>query len=160
MKRKIICLIALIALVGWVSVDSTYAKKSRSSKKTVQARSKKISKKKSSRSRGRHARRGRRSRRSSDNLGASAPRTPAGIPAERVSEIQTALSKLGYYQGEATGQYDEATVQAVKQFQSQNSLRETGLPSATMLKKLGVSKSSNDGYSIPVRSAVEAEKKP
>jgi peptidoglycan hydrolase-like protein with peptidoglycan-binding domain len=77
-----------------------------------------------------------------------------------VTEIQTALIKLGYLEGPATGQYDDTTVEAMKQFQADNRLPRTGLPSASALKKLGVSKGSNDGYAVPVSRVSETEKKP
>jgi Putative peptidoglycan binding domain len=90
----------------------------------------------------------------------SVPRLPTGISAERVTEIQHALIKAGYMEGAATGQYDEITIQAMKQFQAANRLPETGTPTAVALKKLGVSKRSNDGYAVPVNSVSESERKP
>ena len=82
-----------------------------------------------------------------------------GIPSERVTEIQNALIKAGYMQAPASGQYDEATTQAMKQYQAANGLPPTGLPSAPLLKKLGVSKRTNDGYSVPVNAVTESDKK-
>ena len=76
-----------------------------------------------------------------------------------MTEIQNALIKAGYLDGPASGQYDETTIQAMKQFQADNGLPETGTPSATALKKLGVAKRSNDGYAVPVKSVTEGEKK-
>ena len=76
----------------------------------------------------------------------------AGIPSERVTEIQKALIKMGYLEGPPSGQYDDGTVEAMKQFQSANQLPATGLPSAHSLKRLGVSKRSSDGYAVPVKS--------
>ena len=91
---------------------------------------------------------------------AAAPRpTGSGIPSERVSEIQNALIKAGYLGGPASGQYDDATIQAMKQFQSANGFAETGVPSAPALKKLGVAKRSNDGYAMPVTSVREPDRK-
>ena len=89
----------------------------------------------------------------------STPRPPSGISPERVTEIQHALIKAGYMEDAATGQYDEITIQAMKQFQAANGLRQTGTPTAATLKKLGVSKRSNDGYAVPVKSVSESEKK-
>jgi murein L,D-transpeptidase YcbB/YkuD len=92
---------------------------------------------------------------------AAAPRTVAsGISADRVAEIQAALIRAGHFEGPATGQYDEATAGAMKRFQVANGLPATGMPSAHTLKKLGVSKRSNDGYAVPVNSITEQEKKP
>jgi murein L,D-transpeptidase YcbB/YkuD len=89
----------------------------------------------------------------------SAPRPASGISPERVTEIQHALIKAGYMEGAATGQYDEITVQAMKQFQAANGIPETGAPSAASLKKLGVPKRSNDGYAVPVNSVSESDKR-
>ena len=92
---------------------------------------------------------------------APAPRPTSGsIPSERVTEIQNALIKAGYLEGPASGQYDDTTTQAMKQYQAANKLPETGLPSAPVLKKLGVAKRSNDGYAVPVNRVSETEKKP
>ena len=88
----------------------------------------------------------------------SGGRSPAGIPTERVTEIQNALIKLGYLSGSATGQYDDATVEAMKQFQVDNQLAATGLPSAHALKRLGVSKRINDGYAVPVSHGGHSDK--
>lgn len=90
-----------------------------------------------------------------------APRPVAsGISTERANEIQEALIKLGYLEGPASGQYDEKTSEAMKQFQGANKLPTTGLPSAHTLKRLGVSKRSSDGYAVPVKSVSVGEKKP
>lgn len=93
-------------------------------------------------------------------VAAVAPRpTGSGIPSERVSEIQNALIKAGYLASPASGQYDDATIQAMKQFQAANGFPQTGSPSAPSLKKLGVAKRSNDGYAMPVNSVSESERK-
>lgn len=99
--------------------------------------------------RGKVSRRGGR-RRSRRTLNASRP-PAASIPQERVTEIQVALIRAGYLEGPATTQYDEATTNAMKRFQSAHSLPRTGLPSAAALKLLGVPKDSGDGYSAPVK---------
>lgn len=105
-------------------------------------------------------------RRAEPETTAAAPRpapprqTGGGIPAERVTEIQNALIKAGYMQGPASGQYDDDTIQAMKQFQAANRLGGSGMPSASTLKKLGVPKRSNDGYAVPVNRISENDKKP
>ncbi|HVF88907.1 MAG TPA: peptidoglycan-binding protein [Blastocatellia bacterium] len=87
-------------------------------------------------------------------LSAPQPRVVAsGIQSDRVIEIQNALMKAGVYEGPSTGQYDETTSAAMKRFQVSNGLPATGLPSAHTLKKLGVSKRSNDGYAVPVNTS-------
>jgi peptidoglycan hydrolase-like protein with peptidoglycan-binding domain len=76
-----------------------------------------------------------------------------------VTEIQNALIKAGFMDGPATGMYDDATIDAMKDYQARNGLSQTGLPSAPLLKKLGVPKRSNDGYAVPVTRVSETEKK-
>jgi len=44
-----------------------------------------------------------------------------------MDEVQLALSILGYYQEEPSGQYDEKTIQAIKRFQSELGLEVDGL---------------------------------
>lgn len=109
--------------------------------------------------RGRYARRrGRRRINLASDSGSSMRQSGAGIPTERVTEIQSALIKFGYLEGPPSGQYNDATVAAMKQFQTDNKLTATGLPSAHSLKRLGVSKRSNDGYSAPVTKGGRSEK--
>ena len=83
----------------------------------------------------------------------------SGISSERATEIQKALIRAGYMDGPPSGQYDDATTQAMKHYQSANGLPQTGLPSAALLKKLGVPKRSGDGYAMPVKTVSETEKK-
>jgi Putative peptidoglycan binding domain len=116
--------------------------------------------------RGRHGRRVvryRYVRRRSEPEAAPVAATPhtsgGGIPPERVVEIQNALIKAGFLSGPASGQYDDATVQAMKGFQAANGFPMTGTPTAPALKKLGVSKRSNDGFAMPVNSVSESERK-
>lgn len=112
--------------------------------------------------RGRHLARSRRGRARYEPQAAvvpSASRPSPGIPPERAAEIQSALIKAGYMAGPASGLYDEATIEAVKKFQGANGMSQTGLPSAPLLKKLGVPKRSNDGYAVPVNSVSQSDKK-
>ncbi len=84
----------------------------------------------------------------------------SGIALDRVVEIQRALIKKGYLEGEATGVYDDTTKQAMKRFQLANNLSATGLPSAHALKKLGVSKRPDNSYAVTVKSSSSADRKP
>jgi peptidoglycan hydrolase-like protein with peptidoglycan-binding domain len=75
----------------------------------------------------------------------------SGIPTERVTEIQNALIKLGYLDAPPSSQYDDATTDAMKEFQADNKIPATGLPSALALQKLGVRKRSEDSDAIPIK---------
>jgi hypothetical protein len=101
----------------------------------------------------------------------SAPSTPASTPAkpathkkthhaakhqptqkaptaDRVSEIQSALSKGGYYQGDPNGKWDSNTVAALQKFQSANGIEANGKLDAPTLQKLGLG-SGIAGVSAP-----------
>ena len=101
---------------------------------------------------------------SQDASGPLAPPAPraviSSIPTERVAEIQTALIKHGYLEGEATGVYDDSTKAAMKKFQTANNLQASGLPSAHALKKLGVSKHGNTLNQVPVKTKSDGDKQP
>lgn len=180
MRRNWICILVMALLMTLVSAEVASAKKSRPSRgasrsqvkrdahrgrasRKLSTREKRIGRRLVSGRRGRYLARSRRNRRRTYVAKGpidSSPARPAssGIPAERVTEIQNALIKAGYMDGPASGQYDETTIEAMKQFQAANRLPQTGLPSAPALKKLGVSKRSNDGYAVPVTRVSESEK--
>jgi peptidoglycan hydrolase-like protein with peptidoglycan-binding domain len=56
----------------------------------------------------------------------------------RALQIQQALKRRGFYTAEMTGEYDEATVEAMRRFQTQEKIRATGYPTAHALKRLGL----------------------
>src|ERR1700730_14587838 len=66
----------------------------------------------------------------------------------RISEIQTALERRGYYQGSPNGKWDSNTVFAMQKFQSDNALESSGKINALSLQKLGLG-SSIAGVSAP-----------
>lgn len=68
--------------------------------------------------------------------------------ADRINEIQTALSRDGYYQGEPNGKWDSSTVAAVQKFQSSNGMDANGKLDAPTLQKLGLG-SAIAGVSAP-----------
>ena len=184
MRRSSILILIVALLMTLATADTALAKRSHS--RSTRAASHGVSRE-SHRGRGRHelsrrerrvqATRGRRGKRGryvaesrySRNRRYEAPyRAPeasvsrpasGGVPSERVTEIQNALIKAGYLQAPASGQYDDATTQAVKRYQAANGFPPTGSLSAPLLKKLGVSKRSNDGYAAPVNAVTESEKK-
>jgi Putative peptidoglycan binding domain len=60
------------------------------------------------------------------------------IPTNRVIEIQQALSKRGFYLGDPSGVYDDATIDAMRRFQATSEIGITGYPTAQALKRLGL----------------------
>jgi peptidoglycan hydrolase-like protein with peptidoglycan-binding domain len=66
----------------------------------------------------------------------------------RISEIQGALARNGYYQGNPNGKWDSNSVAAMQKFQSANGLDATGKLNALSLQKLGLG-SSIAGVSAP-----------
>ena len=155
-----------LTVILCLALNATATTKKRSSsnrgKRTVISKSRRVEKGRVRRGKPvRKSDRGKRRRhhRYDEVTGASPMQRSAGIPTERVTEIQGALIKSGYLEGPPTGQYDANTIEAMKEFQAANSLPASGAPSAHALKKLGVSKTSNDGYSVPVKSVSVSEKK-
>ncbi|HUJ39114.1 MAG TPA: peptidoglycan-binding domain-containing protein [Candidatus Acidoferrales bacterium] len=57
---------------------------------------------------------------------------------ERIMQIQSALSREGFYHGESTGKWDEASAAAMKNFQQARGLPATGKIEALSLQKLGL----------------------
>jgi hypothetical protein len=60
------------------------------------------------------------------------------IESSRALQIQQALASRGFYSGEMTGVYDEATVEAMRRFQASEKISATGYPTAHALKRLGL----------------------
>jgi hypothetical protein len=67
---------------------------------------------------------------------------------QRISEIQSALARGGYYEGEPNGKWDLNTVSAMQKFQSGNGLEPSGKINALSLQKLGLG-SEIAGVSAP-----------
>jgi peptidoglycan hydrolase-like protein with peptidoglycan-binding domain len=57
---------------------------------------------------------------------------------ERISEIQSALARGGYYHGDPNGKWDASTVDAMRKFQEDHGLDGTGKLDALSLQKLGL----------------------
>ncbi len=68
--------------------------------------------------------------------------------ADRITEIQSALAREGYYQGDPTGKMDSNTVAALQKFQSVNGIDGNGKLDAPTLQKLGLG-SDIAGVSAP-----------
>jgi len=99
---------------------------------------------------GRYGRRGRYIRRNRVTAAYGTPAIPYRpprslvIPEARTREIQEKLKEAGFYQGEITGQYDESTREAMRNFQRANGLKETGTPTAPALLRLGLTKHTSE----------------
>ncbi len=63
---------------------------------------------------------------------------PLKIGASRALQIQQALKQRGFYEGELTGVYDQATIEAMRRFQTRERILATGYPTAHALKRLGL----------------------
>ncbi len=68
--------------------------------------------------------------------------------ADRVTEIQSALARGGYYQGQPNGKWDSNTVAALQKFQSAKGIEANGKLDAPTLQKLGLG-SDIAGVSAP-----------
>ncbi len=64
--------------------------------------------------------------------------TPAVMPSERATEIQTALIKQGYLNGEPSGAWDAQTVAAMQKLQGDNGWQTKITPDSRALIKLGL----------------------
>jgi OmpA-OmpF porin, OOP family len=62
--------------------------------------------------------------------------SPASSPDRVVLDAQRTLANLGYYRGPATGIVDPKTAEAIRRFQSENGLPNTGVPDATTRRAL------------------------
>lgn len=75
---------------------------------------------------------------SSGDVGTITPSRKVSIDVMRVIQIQQALASKGFYSGETSGNYDQATIEAMRRFQSSNKISATGYPTAHALKRLGL----------------------
>jgi len=73
---------------------------------------------------------------------------------DRIKDIQTALQKDGSYDGEPTGKWDAATMDAMKKYQDKNGISPTGKIDAVTLNKLGLgSDTAGKGAPVPAASS-------
>ena len=78
-------------------------------------------------------------------------------------EIQTRLKELGYYDGVINGVYDDATVVAIKSFQSDNGIYVSGAVGGVTARALGIymtEQESNDLYLLAKCIHAEARGEP
>jgi hypothetical protein len=75
---------------------------------------------------------------------------------ERYQEIQQALAKNGYYKGEVNGQWNDDSVEALKQFQTDHKLVNDGKISALSLIGLGLGPNRESAASKPAPAPTAA----
>jgi peptidoglycan hydrolase-like protein with peptidoglycan-binding domain len=76
---------------------------------------------------------------------------------DRIREIQAALQKDGSYEGEPTGKWDAATMDAMRKYQDKNGISPTGKIDAASLNKLGLgSDTAGKGAPVPAASSSAA----
>jgi len=68
---------------------------------------------------------------------------------DRISEIQTALSKEGSFTGTPNGKWDDTTIEAMRNFQTTHGLTPSGKLDALTLQKLGLG-SQTAGVAPPI----------
>lgn len=66
----------------------------------------------------------------------------------RTKEIQTKLTDYGYYSGDISGWFDDATVVAIKNFQQDNGLEVTGAVNSATASALGIYMSAQENYDL------------
>jgi peptidoglycan hydrolase-like protein with peptidoglycan-binding domain len=71
---------------------------------------------------------------------------------DRISEIQQALAKDGFYAGKPSGKWDDSTVEAMRKFQESHGLNPTGKLDAKTLQQLGLG-STTAGIARPLAPA-------
>src|SRR5579863_4181378 len=130
-KRALLYIFGAVLLVGAASFVSGAARPAAAQTSSTSTKKKKSSSK---------------SKRKPKVKGQTAP-TP-----DRIRDIQTALQKDGSYQGQPTGKWDAATMDAMKKYQDKNSITPTGKIDAVTLEKLGLG-SDTAGKGAPVPSA-------
>jgi hypothetical protein len=87
-------------------------------------------------------------------------RPPMEMPAERATEIQTALIKQGYLTGEPTGKWDEQTVAAMQKLQGDNGWQTKITPDSRALIKLGLGPTDTAAAPVPGGHTTAASNRP
>lgn len=78
------------------------------------------------------------------------PRIQMAPTPDRIEEIQAALASAGSYHGDPNGKWDQATIDAMKDFQGSHGLAVTGKIDALTLEKLGLgSEIAGKGAPLP-----------
>jgi peptidoglycan hydrolase-like protein with peptidoglycan-binding domain len=139
-KRTLFFLFGAALLISAASVVSVAAQPGAAQTSSTAAKKKKIAAK---------------SKKKAKTKGQTAP------DADRIREIQTALQKDGSYNGEPTGKWDGATMDAMRKYQDKNGLNATGKIDASTLNKLGLgSETAGKGAPVPAANSSAAPATP
>ncbi len=84
---------------------------------------------------------------------------PASPGSDRIRSVQMALIERGYLQGEATGSWNAASVEALKKFEGAQKVRVDGKIDSKMLIALGLGPKYDNGLNGPsvTETAVAAD---
>ena len=79
-------------------------------------------------------------------------------PQNEVEELQEALTALGLYKGKITGEYDNATAEAVKKFEKSVGMKQDGICWPKVKKLLGLGRGASDPISSdPTKGKLKLE---
>jgi hypothetical protein len=141
LRAIVYCFLCVGLLLGWTAATAAPAKKPRVASKKPTAKKTSTRKSAASKSPVKSAKSSKRPAKRRSTTARRRVRRPAGQarPApERYAEIQRALKQRGYYEGEADGKWDDASMDALKKFQGDQNLKKDGKIGSLSLIALGL----------------------
>ncbi len=84
------------------------------------------------------------------------PSAPAGPSSDRIRLIQQALAERGYFQGEPTGVWSPASMEALKRFEASQNVKVDGKIDSKMLIALGLGPRYDNALNASALSTVAA----
>ena len=90
------------------------------------------------------------------------PKRPAPFQAtkEQITALQTKLKEAKLFSGEATGERSDELKDAIKKYQTDNSLKSTGGINAATLEKMGIALTDKQKDQVAAQTAYDAAKAP
>lgn len=153
--RKVLALLAIALLIpaGLTTVQAAKKKASTSKSATKKAGT---GKKGSSRS---SAKKGSKRTHGKTQAGQTWRSRQLAPSPERYTDIQQALIQKGYLQGQATGQWDQASTDALRRFQKEQNLEANGKIDSLSLIALGLGPKYDSAAAAPPPRVPDTEKK-
>jgi peptidoglycan hydrolase-like protein with peptidoglycan-binding domain len=145
---SVVCALLLLVPSAWARTKHHPTSKAASTSHASTRRASSTKASSSTRHKGRHTS-GRHSK------GKKTARGQQGIDGDRTREIQTALIRSKYMDGEPSGVFDQQTKSALMKFQSDNGWQTKVLPDSRALIKLGLGP-SNNGLLNPESAAISS----